>query len=141
AHGDHLHPDWVNAIAAAAYGLEKMEEFNRQFEHRLIWLPWQWPGFELAMMLRQAVNANKHCDGIVLGGHGLFTWGETQRECYSNTLTIIDQLGQFITQHVEEKGNALFGGTLSGTLENHQEVGMDIFSFLRCPLSARHSIV
>src|SRR5207249_6817008 len=66
AHVDHLHPDWGIAIAAAANGLEKMEEFNRQFEHRLIWLPWQRPGFELAMMLRQAVNANKHCDGIVL---------------------------------------------------------------------------
>src|SRR5256886_11194999 len=48
AHVDHLHPDWGIAIAAAANGLEKMEEFNRQFEHRLIWLPWQRPGFELA---------------------------------------------------------------------------------------------
>src|SRR5207253_10267363 len=27
-------------IAATANSIEKMEEFNRQFEHRLIWLPW-----------------------------------------------------------------------------------------------------
>ena len=52
-HIDHLHPDWGIALAASANGREKMEEFNRAFEHRLIWLPWQRPGFELAMMLRR----------------------------------------------------------------------------------------
>src|ERR1700704_397416 len=141
AHVDHLHPDWGIALAAAANGREKMEEFNRQFEHRLIWLPWQRPGFELAMMLRQAVSASKGCDGIVLGGHGLFTWGATQRECYSNTLTVIDQLGQFIMKHVEEKGNALFGGTISATLENQQELALDIFPFIRGRVSGRQRMI
>src|SRR5215471_9818496 len=88
AHVDHLHPDWGIALAAAANGEEKMREFNRAFGHKLIWLPWQRPGFELAMMLSKAVEANEGCDGVVLGGHGLFTWGNTQRECYLNTITI-----------------------------------------------------
>jgi len=52
AHIDHLHPDWGIALAAAANGRSKMDEFNRRFDHRLVWLPWQRPGFELAMMLR-----------------------------------------------------------------------------------------
>ena len=51
-HVDHLHPDWGIALAASANGLQRMEEFNRQFDHHLIWLPWQRPGFELGMMLR-----------------------------------------------------------------------------------------
>ena len=93
AHIDHLHPDWGIALAAAANGRDKMEEFNRTFSHNLIWLPWQRPGFELAMMLRDAVKQTPDCDGIVLGGHGLFTWGHTQRECYLNTLTIIGTPG------------------------------------------------
>src|ERR1700677_170344 len=54
-HVDHLHPDWAIALAASANGKEKMEEFNRHFGHRLAWLPWQRPGFELAMMLQKAV--------------------------------------------------------------------------------------
>src|SRR6059036_2917217 len=141
AHVDHLHPDWGIALAAAANGRAKMEEFNRRFEHRLIWLPWQRPGFELAMMLHEAVSASPRCDGIVLGGHGLFTWGETQRECYSNTLTVIDQLGQFILKHVAEKGNALFGGTLSATLENQHERALDIFPFIRGRVSARQRMI
>ena len=57
-------------------------------------------------MLRRAAAENPGCDGIVLGGHGLFTWGDTQRECYLNTLTIIDQLGQFVAEHVEKKAAA-----------------------------------
>jgi len=141
AHVDHLHPDWGIALAAAANGREKMEEFNRQFEHHLIWLPWQRPGFELAMMLRQAVNANPGCDGVVLGGHGLFTWGETQRESYSNTLAIIDQLGQFVVKHVEEKGRALFGGAHRATLENQHELAVDIFPYIRGRVSGRQRMI
>ena len=55
-HVDHLHPDWGIALAASANGKAKMEEFNREFGHRLVWLPWQRPGFELAMMLKRAVE-------------------------------------------------------------------------------------
>jgi len=141
AHVDHLHPDWGIALAAAANGREKMEEFNRRFEHRLIWLPWQRPGFELAMMLRKAVSTSRGCDGVVLGGHGLFTWGETQRDCYCNTLTVIDQLGQFIVKHVEEKGNALFGGTLSAALGDQHELALDIFPFIRGRVSGRQRMI
>ena len=43
---------------------------------RIIWVPWQRPGFELALMLKRAVEANPGCDGLILGGHGLFTWGD-----------------------------------------------------------------
>ena len=53
-HVDHLHPDCAIAIAAAANGREKMEEFNRSSGHKLIWVPWQRPGFELAMALAQS---------------------------------------------------------------------------------------
>src|SRR5260370_28568880 len=80
AHIDHLHPDWGIALAASANGREKMEEFNRGFDHHLIWVPWQRPGFELAMMMRRAVQESPNCDGVVLGGHGFFTWGNSPPE-------------------------------------------------------------
>ena len=46
-HVDHLHPDWGIALAASANGKTKMDEFNREFNHSLVWIPWQRPGFEL----------------------------------------------------------------------------------------------
>jgi len=113
-----------------------MDEFNRAFDHRLVWVPWQRPGFELAMMLRQAVADSPGCHGVVLGGHGLFTWGGTQRECYENTLAIIDQLGQFVLEHVESKGAALFGGLKYGAAQNYRDLALDVFPFLRGRVSS-----
>jgi len=140
-HIDHLHPDWGIALAASANGREKMGEFNRLFEHHLIWVPWQRPGFELAMMLRRAVQENLKCDGVVLGGHGLFTWGDSQRDCYENTITIIDQLGQFVIDHVEKRGAKLFGGAQNEALQNRREFALDIFPFLRGRVSSLRRLI
>jgi rhamnose utilization protein RhaD (predicted bifunctional aldolase and dehydrogenase)/NAD(P)-dependent dehydrogenase (short-subunit alcohol dehydrogenase family) len=140
-HVDHLHPDWGIALAASANGKKKMEEFNREFGHSLVWLPWQRPGFELGMMMKRAVAANPGCDGIVLGGHGLFTWGETQRECYLNTITIIDQIGQFIERHGTAKGAARFGGQAVSTRANRQEIAIRVLPFLRGRVSQQKRFI
>src|SRR6201993_873144 len=124
-HVDHLHPDWGIALAASANGKTKMDEFNREFNHSLIWVPWQRPGFELGLMMRDALRANPGCDGIVLGGHGLFTWGQTQRECYLNTITIIDQIGQFIARHGDAKGTVRFGGGSVPSRADRQSLALD----------------
>jgi rhamnose utilization protein RhaD (predicted bifunctional aldolase and dehydrogenase)/NAD(P)-dependent dehydrogenase (short-subunit alcohol dehydrogenase family) len=140
-HIDHLHPDWGIALAASANGRQRMEDFNRLFDHHLIWVPWQRPGFELAMMLRRAVQESPNCDGVVLGGHGLFTWGDTQQECYENTISIIDQLGQFVIDHVEKKGDGLFGGARYEPLQNRRDLAIDIFPFLRGRVSAARRLI
>src|SRR4029079_12755445 len=57
-HVDHLHPDWAIALAASANGRSKLDEFNRRFDRKIVWVPWQRPGFELALMLRAAVGNN-----------------------------------------------------------------------------------
>jgi rhamnose utilization protein RhaD (predicted bifunctional aldolase and dehydrogenase)/NAD(P)-dependent dehydrogenase (short-subunit alcohol dehydrogenase family) len=131
AHVDHLHPDWGIALAASANGLEKLAEFNARFGRKLVWLPWQRPGFELGMMLRNAVRDSPECDGVVLGGHGLFTWGNTQRECYLNTITIIDQLGQFVQEQVNAKGEQIFGGPRYQARKDYGELAIDILPYLR----------
>ena len=68
AHVDHLHPDWGIALAAAANGKQKMEEFNQRFHHHLVWLPWQRPGFDLALRLREAVDSNPVVTALSLAG-------------------------------------------------------------------------
>jgi rhamnose utilization protein RhaD (predicted bifunctional aldolase and dehydrogenase)/NAD(P)-dependent dehydrogenase (short-subunit alcohol dehydrogenase family) len=138
AHVDHLHPDWAIALAASANGKAKMEQFNREFGHTLLWLPWQRPGFELAMMMKHAIAKNPGCDGIVLGGHGLFTWGDTQRECYMNTLTVIDQLGQFIERHGKTKGPVRFGGEIVPARPDRKALAIEIAPFLRGRVSAQN---
>ena len=140
-HVDHLHPDWGIAMAASGNGKDKMEEFNRAFGHRLIWVSWQRPGFELAMMMRRAVEANSGCDGIVLGGHGLFTWGETQRECYLNTLHVIDHLGQFVQDHVQHRGDKIFGGQALAARENRRDLALELMPMIRGAVSQQRGMI
>jgi rhamnose utilization protein RhaD (predicted bifunctional aldolase and dehydrogenase)/NAD(P)-dependent dehydrogenase (short-subunit alcohol dehydrogenase family) len=135
-HVDHLHPDWGIALAASANGKIKMEEFNREFGQKLAWLPWQRPGFELGMMLKKIVAETPGCDGVVLGGHGLFTWGNTQRQSYLNTITIIDQLGQFIERHAAA-GYKVFGGGKVKAREDRAEIAAAIMPYLRGAVSRK----
>ncbi len=140
-HVDHLHPDWGIALAATANGLERLEEFNRRFHRHLVWVPWQRPGFELGLMMENAVKTNPGCDGIVLGGHGLFTWGDTQRECYMNTITIIDQLGQFVLGHAEGKTASVFGGQRHATRQDREEIARSIFPVIRGLVSGEKRLI
>src|SRR5205823_12241571 len=87
----------------------KLEQFNKEFDRRIVWLPWQRPGFELALLIERAGHENRGVEGLILGGHGLFTWGITQRECYLNSIHTIDQMGQFVLRHQVKQG-VLFGG-------------------------------
>jgi rhamnose utilization protein RhaD (predicted bifunctional aldolase and dehydrogenase) len=135
-HVDHLHPDWGIALAASANGKTKMDEFNREFNHRMVWLPWQRPGFELGLMMRKAVRENPGCDGIVLGGHGLFTWGQTQRGCYLNTITVIDQIGQFIQRHATS--TIRFGGEVIPARAERKDLAIQIAPYLRGRVSTQN---
>jgi rhamnose utilization protein RhaD (predicted bifunctional aldolase and dehydrogenase) len=140
AHVDHLHPDWAIAIAASANGKAKLEEFNQQFGRKIVWLPWQRPGFELGLMLEEAVAKNPGCDGVLLGSHGLFTWGDTQRECYLSSVRTIDQMGEFILQH-QRKGGELFGGEVQAPLVERATLAAKILPALRGIVSSNKRVI
>ena len=139
-HVDHLHPDWAIALAASANGERKLEQFNREFDRRIVWVPWQRPGFELALLIERAVKQNPGAEGLILGGHGLFTWGTTQRDCYLNSIDTIDQMGEFILRHQEGKGG-LFGGVEQAPLENRKAIAAQILPVLRGALSSNRRVI
>jgi len=139
-HVDHLHPDWAIALAASANGKQKLAEFNQQYGRKVVWLPWQRPGFELALMLEKAVKDNPGCDGVILGSHGLFTWGNTQRECYLNSIQTIDQMGEFILER-QRKNGALFGGLDQQPLPDRKAVATAILPALRGIVSSNKRVI
>ena len=139
-HVDHLHTDWAIALAASANGKRKLEQFNKEFDRRIVWVPWQRPGFELALLIEQAVKDNPSAEGLILGGHGLFTWGMTQRECYRNSIHTIDQMGRFILQHQSKKGS-LFGGVLHAPTQDRQKIAIRILPALRGALSSYRRVI
>jgi rhamnose utilization protein RhaD (predicted bifunctional aldolase and dehydrogenase)/NAD(P)-dependent dehydrogenase (short-subunit alcohol dehydrogenase family) len=139
-HVDHLHPDWAIALAASANGKRKLEAFNKEFDRKIVWLPWQRPGFELALMLEKAVRDNPGAEGLILGGHGLFTWGKTQRECYLNSIHTIDHMGEFILKH-QSKKSALFGGVEHVPVQDRKNIATQILPALRGAASSNRRVI
>jgi rhamnose utilization protein RhaD (predicted bifunctional aldolase and dehydrogenase)/NAD(P)-dependent dehydrogenase (short-subunit alcohol dehydrogenase family) len=140
SHVDHLHPDWAIALAASANGKRKLDEFNREFGRKIVWVPWQRPGFELALLIERAVKDNPGAEGLILGGHGLFTWGMTQRDCYLNSIHTIDQMGEFILKHRSKKGS-LFGGIEHGPVQNRKSIATQILPALRGVVSSNRRVI
>ncbi|GAO43088.1 bifunctional rhamnulose-1-phosphate aldolase/short-chain dehydrogenase [Flavihumibacter petaseus] len=105
-HIDHLHPDAAIAIAAAKDGKAITESL---FGGRIGWVDWQRPGFDLGLRLKKCVDENPGIVGIMLGSHGLFTWGDTAYSCYLNTLEVVEQCASYIAGKSAEQ-KLVFGG-------------------------------
>jgi rhamnulose-1-phosphate aldolase/alcohol dehydrogenase len=103
-HVDHVHADAVIAIAAS----ENSEELTQEvYGGEIGFLPWQRPGFDLGLKLGAMASAHPEYAGVVLGGHGLFTWGATSKSCYETTLRIIQKAADWLAAH--EKEPAFYG--------------------------------
>ena len=99
-HIDHLHPDAAIAIAAAKDGKKITKEL---FNGSIGWVEWQRPGFDLGLKLKQCLDENPKIKGIMLGSHGLFTWGDTAYECYVNTLEVVEQCANYLDENYGKK--------------------------------------
>jgi len=112
-HIDHLHPDAAIAIAAAKDGKKITEEL---FKGTIGWVDWQRPGFDLGLQLKRCLAENPGIRGIMLGSHGLFTWGDTAYECYVNSLEVIEASAEYLEQNYGKKG-PVFGGQRIESIE------------------------
>ncbi|HLK71530.1 MAG TPA: bifunctional rhamnulose-1-phosphate aldolase/short-chain dehydrogenase [Steroidobacteraceae bacterium] len=116
AHVDHMHPDAVIAIAACQHSRELTAQV---FGAEIGWLPWQRPGFDLGMRLGAVASEQPQLRGIVLAGHGLFTWGESARECYRTTLGMIQKAHDWLAAHERRPA---FGGPVCAPLSPEQRM-------------------
>ena len=121
-HIDHLHPDAAISIAAAKDGERITKEL---FGETIGWIDWQRPGFDLGLKLKKCLDENQNIKGIMLGSHGLFTWGDTAYESYINTLEVIEQCAQYIQAPPAPKGRArkqTFGGQKINSLPKEERL-------------------
>ena len=117
-HIDHLHPDAAIAIAAAKDGERITKEL---FSGTIGWVGWQKPGFDLGLQLKQCLDENPGIRGIMLGSHGLFTWGDTAYESYLNTLDVIERCAQYLEDNTG-KTKPVFGGSKRESLPAAQRL-------------------
>ncbi|TPJ16457.1 bifunctional rhamnulose-1-phosphate aldolase/short-chain dehydrogenase [Mesorhizobium sp. B2-7-3] len=109
---DHMHPDAIIAIAAAK---DSRVLTNEIFGDAIGWLPWKRPGFELGLWLEKFCVEHPTAKGVILESHGLFTWGDTPKECYETTISVINQAIEWFERRSE--GVAIFGGEVVKSLD------------------------
>jgi rhamnose utilization protein RhaD (predicted bifunctional aldolase and dehydrogenase) len=105
AHVDHTHPNAVISVAASRNGPELTKAI---YGDRVVWLPWQRPGFDLGLKLAEACANNPRAQGIILGQHGLINWAGDDRACYELSLELIESAAAYIERH--DRGEKTFGG-------------------------------
>ncbi len=107
AHVDHVHPDAIIALAAAAGGEEATKAI---WGGAIGWLPWRRPGFELGVEIRDYVAANPGLRGVMLAGHGIICWADSAKACYDNTIDLIADAARYLNARLA--GKPAFGGQI-----------------------------
>ena len=107
AHVDHVHPDAIIALAASSEGEAATQAI---WGGTVGWLPWQRPGFDLGLKLRDYVIANPGLRGVMLAGHGIICWGDSARGCYDNTIALIADAAHYLNAKLA--GAPAFGGQI-----------------------------
>ena len=137
-HVDHMHPNSVIAIAAS----KRSEELTKKiWGEDLVWFPWQRPGFDLGLQLQKICQENPSARGVLLGGHGVINWAESDQECYEWTVEIIQKADEYLAQH--DKGELTFGGIRYSELNEsaRRSTLVEILPWLRGQVSSDKRLV
>ncbi len=117
AHIDHTHADASNYFACAENG----EALARDcFGAELIWIPYRRPGFGLAREVALEVRAHPGAKLVILAKHGLITWGDTDADCFAETLATVAQARDFVEARLTRSEHAVFGGPRVASLPAHE---------------------
>lgn len=128
AHTDHTHPDAVISLACSPNGKKWMREI---YGERAAWVDYIRPGFTLSKQIGLAVRNTPKIECVVMGKHGLVTWGEEPKATYSHTIAIIQEAEDFIKHSAS--GKKVFGvvGTSQFDAAGRREIADAVMPVLR----------
>jgi rhamnulose-1-phosphate aldolase/alcohol dehydrogenase len=87
-HVDHTHPDAIIALACAARGEAAAREV---FGDTMVWAPYIRPGFDLSKQIGLSLRAHPEATCVVMGKHGLITWGDDAKSSYATAIAHIQK--------------------------------------------------
>ena len=92
---DHTHATAVLSVIDQPDGEQKCAEV---FKERLGFVPYVMPGFGLAKKAIEVFERHKPSDGLILGKHGIITYGENAREVYERMIEMVTLAEDFIAR-------------------------------------------
>ncbi len=137
-HVDHMHPISVIAIAAS----KDQERLTQEiFEEEVGWVPWQRPGFDLGLVMRDKLRQDPDLKGLVMGQHGLINWADDDKACYERTLSLIEKAARYIEKY--DKGDQTFGGQKYQSLDEktRNEIFVKLLPVLRGKVSGSNRFI
>ena len=137
-HVDHMHPISVIAIAAS----KDQERLTQEvFEEEVGWVPWQRPGFDLGLVMRDKLKQDPDLKGLVMGQHGLINWADDDKACYELTLSLIEKAARYIEKY--DKGEKTFGGKKYESLDEKRrtEILVKLLPALRGKVSQANRFI
>jgi rhamnulose-1-phosphate aldolase/alcohol dehydrogenase len=137
-HVDHLHPNSVIALAASVNQQRLTAEV---YGDDALYVPWQRPGFDIGLLIEDAIQAHPRARGCVLGHHGMSAWANDDRECYETSLGLVDRAARFIA--ARDRGDRTFGGQRHRALPELERyrVLVELLPWLRGQVSVAKRVV
>ncbi|OQX20737.1 MAG: short-chain dehydrogenase [Desulfobulbaceae bacterium A2] len=100
---DHTHADALIAITNTAGGEQRIREL---YGDLVVVIPYVMPGFDLAREVarRYPAEAGPRTIGMVLLGHGLFSFGDNARQSYERMIELVNMAEGYLVQRTEDRG-------------------------------------
>jgi rhamnose utilization protein RhaD (predicted bifunctional aldolase and dehydrogenase)/NAD(P)-dependent dehydrogenase (short-subunit alcohol dehydrogenase family) len=93
---DHTHATAVLSLIDQPDGEKKCADV---FGGRLGFVPYLMPGFGLAKKSIEVFERDKPSDGLILGKHGIVTFGTSASEAYERMIAMVSLAEDFIARH------------------------------------------
>lgn len=138
-HIDHTHPDSVISLACAP---DAEAAARAVYGDRMAYVPYIRPGFTLSKWIGQKVRENPDIECVVMGKHGLVTWGEDSRSCYDNTIRIIQEAQDYINDQL--KGKQVYGDLVVPPADAavRRDIAAEVLPIIRGAVSGeRHAVL
>ncbi len=137
-HVDHTHPDSIVSLACAPDGEAAARAV---YGDRMAFVPYIRPGFTLSKWIGQKVRENPTIELVVMGKHGLVTWGPTAKASYDRTIDILQAAEDYIAER--KRGMRVFGAlNVNGLSANERaDVLAEVLPIIRGAVSKRRAAI
>jgi len=137
-HVDHTHPDAIISLACTP---DAEQTARAVFGERMAFVTYIRPGFTLSKWIGQKVIDNPAIDCVVMGKHGLVTWGPDSRTTYDRSIAIIQEAESFLSERA--RGKRVFGALIVTPLseDRRRQVLADVLPVIRGAVSKRRSTI
>ena len=132
-HVDHTHPDAVISLMCID---NAEEEARKVYGDRVAYVPYIRPGFTLSQWIGGKVRDDSKVECVVMGKHGLVTWGPDSKTCYNTTIRVIQETEDYVAD--KRKGKKVFGDLKVAGLsqQERQDLMAEVLPVIRGAVSS-----